>query len=259
MGGRPLSAGDSPSADDWRQIDSDARDLRPSPAEEKVVYRLDSAPLGKAAFYRDLQRDLVAELDRNRPLEFWRNRTLKLFSRPAESAEGFAVRCDAAAEKAAEKAADEDAAKLRKSYDKKMDRVRAAFERAEDRVEELKQDTKSRRSHEFVAAASDLLGSFFGGRKSTRSIATGAGRVLKGASSRRSVSSRASQRLRTAENRLEDQGERLEDLEQEPLDEVLEIDERWQRAAAEVEPFPVSLEANDISVDDLVLVWLPAD
>ncbi len=73
------------------------------------------------------------------------------------------------------------------------------------------------------------------------------------------MSSRASQRLRTAENRLEDQGGRLEDLEQELLDEVLEIDERWQRAATEAEPFPVSLEANDISVDDLVLVWVPAD
>ena len=247
--------GDAPSAADWRPIDFDERDLRPAAPSEDIVFRLDSAPLATAAFYRDLKKDLVAELKRNRSLELLRNPKLKLFSRPGESSDEFAVRCNTAAEKGA----DEDAAKLRKTYNKKMDRVRAALERAEDRVTELQHDTKSRRGHEFVAAASDLLGSFFGGRKSTRSIATGAGRVLKGASSRRSVSSRASQRLRTAENRLEDQGEKLEDLEQELLDEILEIDERWQAAAAEVEPFPVSLEANDIDVDDLVLAWLPTD
>ena len=248
----PLGARPQPA--EARTVDHDPRDFRDA-APEGAVYRLGDAPLQEAAFYRDFRRDLVAHLHRDLDLDLWQNAALKLYSRPGETQDEFAARCDAAAQDAA----DAEAAKLRDRYETKMDRVRDAIARAEERVEQLETDTKSRRGHEIIAAASDLLGSFFGGKRTTRGIASSAGRILKGASSRRGMSSRTSQRLETAKERVEDETEELGELEEELADELIAIDDRWREAAQAIEAFAVPLEKNDIGVDEIALVWIPVE
>ena len=233
-------------------VDYDARDLRPE-IPEGATFALPDAPIAEAAFFRDLQRDLRDYLLRERKLHLQHNPALKLSSRVGESPEEFARRCD----EAAQAAADEEASKLRDRYDTKMDRVRDAIESAQDRVEQLETDTSSRRGHEVVAAVGDLLGSFFGGRRTTRSIATSAGRVAKGASSRRSTSARTEQRLRTAKDKLEGEVEELEEVEEELLEELQELDEEWAERAREIEDLEVPLEQSDIKIDEVALVWLP--
>jgi hypothetical protein len=39
---------------------------------------------------------------------------------------------------------------------------------------------------------------------------------------------------------------------------VAQIDQEWNEKAAAIEPLEISLEKNDVTVDELVLVWLPA-
>jgi hypothetical protein len=51
--------------------------------------------------------------------------------------------------------------------------------------------------------------------------------------------------------------ERLEQLEQELLDEVAEIDTTWRENAEAVEAAPIRLEATDVRVAQLALVWVP--
>ena len=49
----------------------------------------------------------------------------------------------------------------------------------------------------------------------------------------------------------------LAELEQEILDEVTEIDEKWSAKADAVETVPIRLEAGDVRVVETTLVWVP--
>ena len=246
----PLTASIDPAS--AHHVDYDARDLRPE-APPGANYVLPLAPLGQRTFFADIERDLrdylVREQRRSLPL----NRKLKLFGRVRESAEDFARRCD----EAAQAAADQEAAKLRDRFDAKIESVRDAIARAEDRVEVLKTDTSTRRTSEVISIAGDILGSFLGGKRSTRSMATGAGRILRGASSRRGVSQRTSQRLGTAEEQLVGRQEDLEELEAELLAELEEINDRWKATGREIETVEIGLERGDVTVQELALAWLP--
>jgi hypothetical protein len=182
------------------------------------------------------------------------NRKLKLASRADESAEDFARRCD----DAAQAAADAEVAKLRDRYDARIERVRDAIDRAEDRVDVLKTDTSTRRTNEILATAGDILGAFLGGKRTSRSMATGAGRILRGAASRRGQSARTSSRLEAAESALGDRQQDLQELEAELLEEITEVNDRWEATGKEIETVEVGLEKSDVTVQEVALAWLPA-
>lgn len=240
-------------------VDYEARDLR-NDAPSGAVYTLTDTPIDESTFFRGLSTDLKDHLYRERSINVFRNRELKLYSRVGETEDAFLERCD----KAGRKAADAAAAKLRDRFETKMDRVHAAIERADDRVEQLQVDKSSRRSHEVIAVAGDLLsnaggliGALFGGKKDTREIAETAGRVAKGASSRRSTGSRTEQRLKNAEDRLEEEQLKLEDLEGALLDEIAELNDLWAERAEAIEPMEIGLEKSDVTVDEIALLWVP--
>jgi hypothetical protein len=71
------------------------------------------------------------------------------------------------------------------------------------------------------------------------------------------VSARAAERKRTAEAKVEQKADELADLEQELLDEVTEIDARWQERAADIETLSIRPEAADVRVTQLTLLWVP--
>jgi predicted nucleic acid-binding Zn-ribbon protein len=98
-----------------------------------------------------------------------------------------------------------------------------------------------------------VLGAFLGGRRSTRSMAG----AISSAASRRGMSTRASERKETAEQKVEATKDDLAALEQEIADEIAEIDERWRAVAAEVDTLSIRLEATDVRVVETRLVWVP--
>jgi hypothetical protein len=232
------------------QVDYDERDFGSSPPSD-AAYVLPQAPLGEQRFFATTGKEIQKHLVDRRPLELQRNRALKLVSRPGESPEEFAARCDAAAQERA----DADAAKIRDRLEAKRDRLETALAQAERRVEELETDTRSRTTTELIAGAGAVLGALLGGRRSTRSMASAVG----GAASRRGMTARAQERKRTAEDKAARTKDDLAELEQEILDEVAEIDERWQATAAEVDTFSVRLEATDVRVLETRVVWVPSD
>ena len=231
-------------------VDFDARDLREAPSVE-APYALPAMPLGNARLFTGLARDLRQHLYRSREIEVLRNLPLKLYGRVGESEDAFLARCR---EVAADRA-DTDTAKLKTKIDRRIDRAKTAIARAEDRLDQLKVDTRSRRSHELLAGASDLLGGLLGGGNRTKSLA---GKV-KGVSSRRSMARRTEQRKQAAEERVEDEVQKLADLEADLADEILAIDARWDDAAETIETVSIGLEKSDVQVDELALVWLPVD
>jgi hypothetical protein len=123
----PLTSTADPGA--ARVVDHEDRDLRPE-APEAAVYVLPEAPIARKPFWSQLQRDLVDHLVRNRPIELFMNRSLKLYSRPGESRELFGRRC----EEAADAKADQEAAALRDKYEVRAKRLRDQLDAAQDKV-----------------------------------------------------------------------------------------------------------------------------
>ncbi len=232
------------------QVDYDDRDFA-SAAPANAVYVLPGAPVGKDAFFQTTAKEIRQRLVERRPLELQRNRQLKLVSRPGESSDDFAGRCDAAAQERA----DAEAAKIRDRLEAKRDRLDRALAQAQRRTEELETDTRSRQATELLAGAGAVLGAFFGGRRSTRSMAG----ALSSAASRRGVSVRSAERRETAKSKVDATKDDLVELEQEIADEIAAIDERWRAVADEVDTLSIRLEATDVRVVETRLVWVPTD
>jgi predicted secreted protein len=231
-------------------VDFDDRDFREE-APGGAAYVLPAAPVAEARFFTEATRDIQARLVANRALEIFRNRTLKLTSRPGETEEAFLARCD----EAGQVKADEETVKLTKRLEAKKDRLESALALARSRVEELDTQTKSRQANELITGAGAVLGALFGGKRSARSITSAVGSVA----SKHGQSATSSARRDTAEEKVQQTTDDLAELEQEIVDEVSAIDEKWRAAAEEIEPVAIRLEATDVRVTDVRLVWVPVD
>ena len=87
------------------------------------------------------------------------------------------------------------------------------------------------------------------GRRSTRSV-TGSAR------NRRSTRSKEA-RLRTAQAKADDKYAELQELEAELVEELEEINDRWEDRSNEITEIEVGLEKSDIQIVETALVWLP--
>ena len=94
-----------------------------------------------------------------------------------------------------------------------------------------------------------ILSVFLGGKRRSRS--------LSGAASRRSQTVRTQERLRSAQEKLSDKAADLVALEDDLADDLMEITQRWNDAAAAIETIEIGLEKTDIAVDELALAWVP--
>lgn len=235
--------------DSEKQVDFDDRDLQaPCPAD--AVYVLPSVPVAEAKFWAQTTKAIQQRLVDARALELQRNRDLKLVSRPGESPEDFLSRCEAAA---ADKA-DAEAAKLKAKLEVKHEKLEDTIALAQRKLDELESDKRNRAATELVAGAGAVLGALFGGRRSAKSIAS----AVSGATSRRGMTSRVGARQETAEAKLAAAQEDLAAIEQQIIDDVTEIDERWSAVAADVDVVSIRLEAADVRVTETRLVWVPS-
>ena len=230
------------------EVDYDDRDLV-ADVEEGSIYVLPEAKIHTKTLFNTAKTRLKDRLYRSESLVLFHNPELKAFSRVGEDETAFSQRCSAIADELADK----DVAKLRDSLETKMDRVRVAIDKAEDRVRELEHDADARSKDQVFDIATSVLGSVLGGRRSTRSILGGARR----ASSRQRTKSNSQERLRTAENRMAEKIDELEDLETELTDSLYEIQADWEERSKEIEVLEVPLEKTDIAIDDFSLIWIP--
>jgi hypothetical protein len=229
-------------------VDYDDRDLRTEPPAG-ASYALPEAKIHTKTFFKTFATDLKNHLHRTQQVELQVNAELKLYSRIGESPEEFATRCRAAAEARA----DEEQAELTEKLRTRSGRVEAAIAKARDRVEELEVDVSTRKRDSILSGLGSLAGAVLGGRRSARSLA----RAASGALSKSGQVTRTGQRVETAQNRVEDKVEELEELGAELAEQLVEIDDRWNDAAAAVETIEVGLEKTDITIDEVSLVWIP--
>jgi hypothetical protein len=223
-------------------VDYDERDFRSDPPEN-ATYTLVDAPIDASSFWTSVKSELKEHLYRNASIEVFRNAELTLYGRVGESEEEFQERCD----RTAEDRADEEIAKVRDKLEAKLDRAKDQLATAHRRMQELELDADTRKRDEWMSGAGDVLGVLLGGRRS---------RSLSGASRRRSQTQRTEQRLRTAEAKVADKVDAIAEIEQDIVLEVEDINDKWEDIAAEVDTIEVGLEKNDISVDEVALVWV---
>jgi chromosome segregation ATPase len=195
-----------------------------------------------------IARDLKNRLYTDEQIQLLQNRELKLISRPGETSEDFALRCRAAAEEMSDQAA----GKLRQKLESQLDRIQDQIAAAEDRVRQAEIDADGRKQQQMVDIGASLLGGLLGGRRRSRSLASAARRMSSG--SRQAASSK--KRLDTALNRLDEKSDDLEELEAKLADSLIEIDDEWTDRAESIEELAIGLEKNDITVDDLMIVWI---
>ncbi|MGI9596902.1 MAG: helicase HerA-like domain-containing protein [Acidimicrobiales bacterium] len=244
----PLT-GDSIEVDEAIAVDFDDRDFTAEPPDTPI-YVLPDFEI-KAPAIRSAKADLKSSLAIDETFTLFNNPELKLWSRPGESIEDFGVRCEAAADDGADQAAE----KIRARLEKKRDSIEAALAKAEDRVAELEVQSQGRAQQQIIDIGASVLGGLLGGRSRTRGLASAARRMSSG--NRQKASTKA--RLESAQNRAAEKIDQLEELERDLQDAVIEIDDEWSAKATTVEQFDVPLEKNDITVDDLMLVWLPVE
>lgn len=229
-------------------VDYDERDFLTQPAEG-ATFEIPEADLHAPSFFKNATQDIKQHLYRNQSVTVYRNTSLKLYSRIGESRAAFAERCRAASEKLE----DQEAAQLRDSFESRIKRTRDMLERAEDRLEELEVDHSARKTDEILSGVGTLVSLFMSGKKSSRKLAT----ELRRASSKRKQTRTTSRKLESAENRVEEKMDQLEDLEHELADRLLGLDEEWSGKAEQIEEIVVGLEKTDIHVEEVSLVWIP--
>jgi len=233
-------------------VDYDDRDLR-AEAPNQCIYRLPAVNVKDKTFWTRIERDLIDYLVRSRTVDLPANRDLKLYGRPAESADEFAARCVATANDLADK----ETAALRTKYEDKVTRLQSQIQAAGDRAEVLNTQRKGRQSEEVLSTAGSILGGLLGGKRSRGGMLGSILGTAGSAAGRRSRTAAAGDRLDAAENKLDGLHQQLEDLEAELTKEVTDIDAKWTAAAKNVTTMPVSLERTDVKVTELALVWIP--
>lgn len=234
------------SVQDAVAVDYDDRDFLAAPVQP-APFVLPSVDVQSADYFRSLKRDLQEHLYRSLTLDLFRNSALKLYSRAGETEEVFRARCV----EAAEEAADGEAAKLRDRFESRLKTARERRDGAARRVRELEVDVGTRRQHELVTGAGELLSMFLGGKARVR--------ALSGAASRRSQTRRTQERANSAAEKLEDYESAIATLEDDLSQELEKLWSEWREKADAIEPFPVPLEKMDIRVEDPVLFWASVD
>ncbi|GMQ92755.1 MAG: DUF87 domain-containing protein [Acidimicrobiia bacterium] len=213
------------------EVDHDPRDF--VQVDTGLPFTTPDAPLSQSSYFRSLELDLKKHLDRYETITVYRNKSLKAVSRPGESADDFAARLVTLGGESA----DTETAKLRDRYEARYRSAKRAYDDAFRTADSAQRELDDARGSALLGLGLDLLS----GRKPKISSST-----------QRS----AENRLRKAGDKIEAKRRQIEDLNADLEDEVRAIRQKWDVAAAEVDEIEIGLEAEDIEVTDVRVVWI---
>jgi hypothetical protein len=224
-------------------VDYDDRDFTQDPPDD-ATYVIPEGAIDKATYWKSAETALKEFLYRGQKITIHKNAAMKMYSRAEETEGDFIARCDLAAEQHA----DTEAAKLRDKYERRFTTIRNQIAAAERRAEEIEVDLQGSRQKELIDGASSVINVLLG-RRSTRSV-TGSAR-------NRSATRSKEARLRTAQAKADDKYADLQELEAELVEELEEINDKWEERAHQATEVEVGLEKADIQIAETALVWLP--
>lgn len=220
----------NPSGATFNEVDHDARDFVELASD--LPYAATDAPISQTSYFTKLRSGVTKYLDRNEELELLRNRKLKTTARPGEEPDAFRERLRIIADDRA----DAEMAKLRTKYEARFRKAQRAYETAVRNADAASASLDDARGDAIVGMGLDLLM----GRKPRR------------ASSSRGAESR----LRSAESKVEATRASYEDIAADMEDALSAIQVKWDEALEETDTMVVGLEADDIRVTEMRLVWV---
>lgn len=227
-----------------RDVALDLADLLDA-ADSTNAFRITKAPLGEAAAWKQLNRDLVDHVVRTRPLSVQVNKQLKLASQPGESATDFQARCAAAAQASI----DEAKAKVTATHETKAARLRDQRDAAADRAEVVSEQASERKRGNLLRAAGDVLGGLFGSKRSA------AGKI--GRAAERLTKNSDGDRVDEARNKVGRIEAQQAELDAKLAADLTDVEAKWATIAADITTADVPAEKADVKVAQLILAWLP--
>ncbi len=232
----------------WRWPAPDAPDLTGELSPEGVTgVGFEPLPpaLQERRTYDELERSLKDALYQAERMELYYAPEFKEYSRVGEARDGFETRV----RRLAEDTADRDLAALRESYATKERRARDKLEKEGLDVDRAHSQAGARTGEVALDVGVTLLGMFLGGRRST----SGLTRAARG----RRMAGDARARVAREESELRSAQAELDALEAQLARESERIRAGRQAQAARIETFPVTLERDDVQVEEVALLWVP--
>jgi hypothetical protein len=234
---------DDSSWDDAELLEPDALELDDDAPDEAEYITPASGSVGKARF-RSYRKQIKSHLYQSRTKVLWRNRPLKLQSKPGEAKGDFTARLRQARREKRDAAVE----KLRAQYAKKIKRMQDRIDRAEDKVERERSQYSQQKLQTGISMGATVLGAIFGSRGMGRATtaARGAGRVA-----------REREDVRRAEEGVEGLQDELRALEAELEDEIRALHDAMEDQAPALEEVVVRPKKADIQVTELRIAWKP--
>ncbi|MCL7961187.1 MAG: ATP-binding protein, partial [marine benthic group bacterium] len=207
------------------------------------------ASAARPASYRSWKSALKGFLYQNRPLDLRRCKALKLVSEAGESEADFGIRLREAAREARDGEIDE----LRDRFATRLARIEERIRKAEERVEREESQYSQQKMQAAISVGATVLDAFLGRKKLSRRSMGRATTAMRGAGR----ASRERDDIRRAEESVVAlRGQRAE-LEEEFARETEALRDRFEIDALEVETVAVAPRKADITINRLVLAWLP--
>jgi hypothetical protein len=177
--------------------------------------------------------------------KMFRHRELRIEGRAGETRDDFEARV----QRAIDDKADAEIAKLKDKVLREVKRIQDKKARLERDLQRHASDARSRQVQQAVSVGESLLGVFFGNRRVTSAVSN--------AVTRHNQASAASQRASSTEQELGALDREVYELELKVEDDIRAIRDRFQGLMSGIEEIPVRLDAGDVRLTELSIVWVP--
>ena len=232
-------------ADEW---DEEELHLDAEPEPDAAFRELAPALTSKRSYskWSSLLKDF---LYRHRRLHVWSCKALDATSREDESESDFRIRL----RHAAREERDLRVEKMRARYASRFRTLDDRIRRAEQKVEREKTQKSQKTMSAGISVLQSIAGALFGRKLKSVTNLSRAGTAVRSANS----VAKEAEDVRHAEEALEALHERHRELDREVEDEVLKIQDMFDPDLMELTQEEIKPRKSDISVERVVLVWLP--
>jgi hypothetical protein len=229
---------------DWDACQRDSVDLARLDTQSLPEAQFQALPgwLSDAKRLAAAQKDFTDWVYRKGSLRLYANETLKVYSSPDDTQAGFRQLCDQAARQAMQPELD----KAQAALDRKLDVLKNKIDKQGMIVDKNEEEVSQRRMEDLSSSASLVLG-IFGKRK----------RSLSSSISKHRMATEAKADLDVARKTLQDLQDQYNDLQQQRAAAVKEIQERWARAAGDINEAPLAPQKSNIYVEVAGVAWMP--
>lgn len=239
--------------DDYSFQEQDVRALRSEREPQNALYDVIPGWMGDAKKLAQLQNDLEDWVYRTGSITILSNKSLKQFAPFDMPKDAFITEC----KKAAEAAAEDDINKLKKTYETKGSTLASRIKKQKMEIDQKQSTLNSRRTDSLVKGASVagnvLLGLFGGRKRGLNSALSGGSATL----NKHRMAEEAAARLDQEKHDLAALEEQFTLLQKNMESEKVDILERWQRIAEDIDEVSVAPAKKDIYTELFGIAWLP--